>query len=117
MISLKCRYVVAAIAVTVFVTGPVRAAILYAVGPWSDTEPANLYQVNPSTAAATLIGSTALNDVTGIAFAPDGTLYGTTTDALYKIDTITAAATQIGLLGIDVAGRRPGVSAGNGNAV
>ncbi len=71
----------------VFVAGVVcavqfaKASTLYAVGLWSPDMTAHLYTIDPSTATATNIGSTGLHNLTGIAFAADGTLYGTTADA------------------------------------
>jgi hypothetical protein len=67
----------------------------------------DLYRINLATGQATLVGSTGFVDVEGLAFAPDGTLYGAVdfgvpstapTDFLVRINTSTGAATAVGQL-------------------
>ncbi len=50
----------------------------------------------PSTVGS-FVGATDPFEITGLAFAPDGTLYGTDFDgAVYTIDPLTGAATEVG---------------------
>lgn len=65
---------------------------------------ADLYRVDPDSAAATLIGSTDTNIMSGLAYDPGGgVLYGVTgaTDSLYTIDPTTAETTWVGNFGFD----------------
>lgn len=64
-----------------------------------DDEVGVLGTVDVNTGATTLIGATGVQ-LTDIAFAPDGTLYGLSFIALYEIDPNTAQATFIGYHGI-----------------
>lgn len=67
--------------------------ILFALtGPADDAKEGNLYTINTSTAAATLVGNTGL-ERGGLAFAPDGTLYVATVgdDAVPVIAKINPA--------------------------
>lgn len=60
----------------------------------------NLYSVDFGTPTATLIGNTG-QFYEGIALAPNGTLYGTTSGGvLYSIDTTTGVSTLIGNTGL-----------------
>jgi len=64
----------------------------------------NLYSVNETNAALTLIGNTGLSLPGALEYGPDGNLYCFTastvgTSALYRLDQNTAAATLIGSLG------------------
>ncbi|MHC4498560.1 MAG: DUF7901 domain-containing protein, partial [Planctomycetota bacterium] len=77
----------------------------------------DLYRIDPSTGAATLIGPIGFPRVTGLSFAPDGTLYGSCREWLWAlpllitIDTMTGAGTAVGL--IDPTGMQravPGIS-------
>jgi len=66
----------------------------------------NLYTLDPVTAAATPIGNTGFSSSGDLAFARDGTMYGTAynvsgTEALVTIDPLTAAAGLVGLLNQD----------------
>jgi hypothetical protein len=64
-----------------------------------------LYSVNMSSGAQTLVGSFNTGGLMiGIAFDGEGTLYAEDlgTDCLYSINTLTGAATLIGPLGIDI---------------
>jgi hypothetical protein len=67
---------------------------------------ATLYMVNPATAATTVVGPVGLS-VTGLAIAPDGTLYGAEATRwiassaepnLLKVDRTTGAGTIVGLM-------------------
>jgi hypothetical protein len=65
------------------------------------TDNSNLYTLNLATGAATLVGSTGVPDMFGLAYAPDtSTLFGTTYSVgvvgLYSINASTGAATFIG---------------------
>lgn len=78
-----------------------------------------LYRVDMATRQATLIGPVNFNDVDGLAFGPDGTLYGVAdatagsgsgiTDLLIRIDTGSGAGTLIAPLA-GLAGAGPGGS-------
>ena len=62
----------------------------------------NLYIIDQTTAAPTLVGPTGLisnNVLGGLTFFSDGTLYAALNDALYKLDPGTGAATLIGPIG------------------
>lgn len=64
----------------------------------------NIYTVDRGTGASTLIGSSGLSGLSGLAFDPDTeTLYGVdfTTDTLVTIDTNNGAATTVGPLGFN----------------
>ncbi|HME71252.1 MAG TPA: PEP-CTERM sorting domain-containing protein [Myxococcota bacterium] len=75
---------------------------------FGDTGAAVLYSVNPATGSTSNPRSTGLSDVAGIAFSPDGTLFGLTTfksqpsvpNALYKIDPTTGTSTLVGVTGL-----------------
>lgn len=78
---------------------------LYAVGQ-ADSNNADfnsLYTVNRETGLASRVGSTSVVVPGGVYsgffmaldFAPDGTLYGANTSALYTIDTLTGQATKV----------------------
>jgi hypothetical protein len=62
---------------------------------WSDT---NLYRINTSDASLTLVGDMGVQ-LAGATFRSDGVLFGGGGGFLYSIDSLTAAATQIGSLG------------------
>jgi hypothetical protein len=68
--------------------------------------PSTLITIDTATGAGTAIGPiTGFPCVSGLAFAPDGTLYGVSDPAfggtgdLIRIDPITGSATAVGLLG------------------
>jgi hypothetical protein len=75
---------------------------------FGDTGAAVLYDVNPATGSTSNPRSTGLSDVAGIAFSPDGTLFGLTAfasqpslpNALYKIDPTTGTSTLVGATGL-----------------
>ncbi len=60
----------------------------------------DIYQIDPVTAASTLVGGTGLAGLQGLTTGPGNTVYGTTqtTRGLYTIDVTTATATLIGTL-------------------
>jgi hypothetical protein len=67
--------------------------------------PSNLYSINPTTGAATLVGATGFNEVSAIAFDGSGTLYGVGhigagLPLLITINTTTGAGTQVGATGL-----------------
>ena len=62
----------------------------------------NLYTINPTNAATTLVGPTGLtsqNVLGGLTFSSDGTLYAVLNDALYTLNPGTGASTLIGPIG------------------
>ncbi len=74
--------------------------------------------LDPGTGLFALIGATGATAVPGLAFAPDGTLYGTAdtdgaggSDALVRIDTSTGLATVVGPLVLPPATPVPGLDA------
>jgi hypothetical protein len=76
-----------------------------------------LYRVDLGTGQATAVGAIGFNDVDGLAFAPDGTLYGVAdatagsgsglSDLLIRINTTTGAGTLVGPLS-GLSGTGPG---------
>jgi hypothetical protein len=83
-----------------------RQGTLYAIGDFDSTDPDfnSLYTINRETGKPTRIGSTGVLDPSdaccsgffmALAFAPDGTLYGATDVALYRIDPSSGHATKI----------------------
>ena len=59
----------------------------------------SLYTIDPSTAAASAIGTfNPVGQLQALAFSLDGTFYGAISNSLYTIDPSTAAATEIGTL-------------------
>ncbi|MHC4500993.1 MAG: GEVED domain-containing protein, partial [Planctomycetota bacterium] len=96
-----------------------------ATGTFSGNAPSSLYRIDPATGVATLIGPIGYNGVTGLSFAPDGTLYASANgDAMYgdgwkhaillTIDTTTGAGTLVGEISnnslANGAGRMPDIS-------
>ena len=75
------------------------ANVLYGIGQ----DNGNLYTVNQTTAALTLIGSTGIigSRVGGLEFLNDTTLYAAINDSLYLINPATAQATLIGGINFD----------------
>lgn len=64
----------------------------------------NLYAIDQTTAAPTLLGPTGLtsqNVLGGLTFSSDGTLYAALNDSLYTLNPNTGAATLIGPIGYD----------------
>ncbi len=74
---------------------------LYAVHEPSFGVPDELYKINPDTGSATFIGTTNHNGIQGLAYAPDGTLYGWDVDAntqggLIVIDKSNGVSSTVG---------------------
>ena len=78
----------------------------------------NLYDVNTSTAALSFIGSTGIDRLSALEFAPDGTLYGFSAGPaanFYTINPTTGSASMVGPLGLSFA-FEGGLAFGNGVA-
>lgn len=72
-----------------------KTSALYAVSSKVGV-PASLYTLNRQTGKGTLIGSTNMQSIRGLAFRPsDGTLWGWANGGLIRIDTATGAGTLI----------------------
>ena len=74
---------------------------------FGDSGGAVLYSVNPAADTTSNPRNTGLSDLAGIAFSPDGTLFGLTTfaslpvpNALYKIDPTTGTPALVGMTGL-----------------
>ncbi|MFO0959533.1 MAG: PEP-CTERM sorting domain-containing protein [Isosphaeraceae bacterium] len=65
-----------------------------------------LYRINPTTAAATLIGQLTFAGANALVFGTDGTLYvaNSNTTSLYRANTSTGAETVLGNIGFSSAG-------------
>ncbi|GMG85564.1 hypothetical protein LNKW23_47870 [Paralimibaculum aggregatum] len=81
-----------------------QAAVLYG----ADAVSGELLSVDRSTGAATPIGPIGYANIAGLAFAPDGTLYGVSrspgtpaVSTLVSIDTVTGAGTAVGVLNFE----------------
>jgi hypothetical protein len=84
--------------------------MLYAVDWDVNNRNSSLYTLNTTTGAATLIGSTTVARLIGLAESSSGTLYSVnesdvsaTSSNLYTINPSTGAATLVGALGVAVA--------------
>jgi hypothetical protein len=88
-------------AICLVLTRIANASILYGIGPWEAGMHSNLYRIDKSTGAATLVGDTGFDRFNGLAFRNDGVLFGYRGGALYSINSTSGAATQVGLLGIN----------------
>jgi hypothetical protein len=66
----------------------------------------NLYRINPTTAAATLIGNTGLSGANALVFGTNGTLYlaANNDTRLFTVNTATGASTALGTTGFNSAG-------------
>ena len=66
----------------------------------------NLYSINPTTAAITLIGSMGVTDANALVFGSDGTLYeaGNSGNGLRSVNTATGATTVLGSIGFSSGG-------------
>jgi YD repeat-containing protein len=74
---------------------PKTAQILVAAGDQSVT-PGALYLLNAQTGKLTFIGDTGFDEINGLSFKPEGTLWGAAEKAgLIQIDPLTAASTLI----------------------
>src|SRR5205823_12465032 len=78
-----------------------RAAVMFGVAPFDVNANSNLYRVDESTGAATLVGDCGFTRLGGLAFNVSGVLYGVTPGALYTVNALIGQATRIGLLGSD----------------
>lgn len=77
------------------------AAFAAPIGFSIDAGTNSLYRIDFGAATATLVGNTGVSLIEGLALAPNGTLYGTSSiGSLYSINTTTGAATLIGSTGI-----------------
>ena len=77
-----------------------EADVLYGLGQ----SPLDLYTIDVSTGATTLIGPTGYSPeaslyVQGLTFASDGNLYAAMNDSLYSLDKMTGAASLVGPIG------------------
>src|SRR5438477_2670078 len=100
----RTHYAIVALTLTCLLTAiPASAApILY--GSTSGFGPSTLYNISPTTGAATAIGPTGFKLIGSLAVAPGGALYGVGVDAgesevLLTINPTTGAATAVGPLG------------------
>ncbi|MEE9538644.1 MAG: hypothetical protein V3W10_04845, partial [candidate division NC10 bacterium] len=85
---------------------------IYSVHGFGGTNPGALYTLDPTTGAATLVGTQGVARVVGdIAINSRGQIFANdlTTDSLYSIDKATGAATLIGPLGFDIIGGGEGM--------
>jgi len=74
---------------------PKTAQIIVAAGDDSVT-PGHLYKLNAQTGGLTLIGDTGFDEINGLSFKPDGTLWGAAeTDGLIEINPTTGVSTLI----------------------
>ncbi len=92
------KWILALLASVVFYTTTAGSATAAQV-LWIDDDQGRLGTVDVGTGAVTVVGNMGVV-MTDIAFAADGTLYGTTFTGLYKINTTTAATTFIGSTGL-----------------
>ena len=93
-----------------FSPSDVLFAIVNGGGPFGTGVVDDLYTINLSTRVPTLIGSTKFPGVQGLAFAPDGTLYGWDVEGagLITLNSSTGAGsdvnTLVGEAGVDIQG-------------
>ena len=87
------------------VTGTIGSGNTIGMGPDGTlygADNTNLYTINPATQTTTVIGAHGIvdNQLTGIAVAPDGTIYGVAGDGhIFSIDASTGMATNLGTAG------------------
>jgi len=105
------RILLCLLAIAAAAAGLTEAATLYGSAYSGPDGLADLYTIDPSTGADTLVGPIKFQRVGAMDFGPDGRLYGvgerddgTNTVVLIVIDTITGVGTEVGPLGI-AAGR------------
>jgi streptogramin lyase len=74
-------------------------------GLWGLTS-TDLYRINATTGAATLVGAHGINGGNALVFGADGTLYaaGSNTTNLYQLNTATGAGTDLGNIGYTSSG-------------
>jgi hypothetical protein len=79
------------------------SAQVYVIGDFVQASTARKFGLlNPKTGAYTFIGTTSV-DLGGLGFAADGNLYGFGYDSeLYRINTATAALTEVGNTGVSI---------------
>lgn len=92
------RLIVAALAIAAGTASPIRAAELVGVDFFG-----MLYDISESGGVSNP-RSTGIDTLSGIAFGPDGLLYGhdAATDFLWRIDVATGASAPIGFIELDV---------------
>ena len=107
----SARIWLSVLAIAVLATGLAEAGTLYGSAYSGPDGLADLYTIDPSTGADTLVGPIKFQRVSAMDFGPDGRLYGvgerddgTNTVVLIVIDTATGLGTEVGPLGI-AAGR------------
>jgi sugar lactone lactonase YvrE len=90
-----------------------RVVCAYSVRSDDDDQ---LYRLDLRTGEAVAIGSTSVSDIEGLAFHPDGRLFGVDklTDQLFELDLRTGASTLIGSLGFDAVNPGFAIDAGGG---
>jgi hypothetical protein len=72
-----------------------RNGLMYGIS-FPPSGPSRLYSINEQTAAATPIGASLDAFLNGLQFGPDGTLYASGGDSLYRVNTSTGVASLIG---------------------
>jgi hypothetical protein len=93
------RFILAAALAAVGLLGqPADAGII-----WVGTNMGNIYTVDTSTAAATLVGNSGVEGLTDVAFDDSGNLWGIDFGMLYSVNPATGAATTVGGLGYGAA--------------
>ena len=93
-----CAGALVAVFIVSLVTRAASAA-LYGVGPFA-AGPSNLYRIDDASGVATVIGSTGVTSLGGLAGAADGTLYAYTASSLYTLNPATGGASFVGPLGL-----------------
>jgi len=105
------------------VIAPADSGVLY--GSTGNSDGGRLLTIDPSTGVGTLIGSTGLGAVPGLAINSNGVIYGTddTSGDFYKIDALTGTAvfasstglSRLEAIAFDTSDVLYGVSSNNGN--
>ncbi len=73
-----------------------NTAQIYVASGDDSVNPGHLYRLNAQTGGLTLIGDTGFNEINGLSFAPDGTLWGAAEgDGLIQIELTTGVGTLI----------------------
>lgn len=104
-LPLKILWKSALIAVAISISGAPASATVRAVA--SSFAPGTIYDINLDTGVLSNARNTGLNNLAGIAYSPDGILYGLTTvngtptgNSLYRINLATGASTLVGRTGL-----------------